>query len=184
MLIGITGRIAGGKGVVSDFFREREFRYLSLSQEVREEAKKRNIPMERKNLQDLGNTIRNEEGSEALAKRIIKKIDKNKNYLIDGIRNTGEVNELKRVFGKEFYLLSIDADLRIRWKNLQKRGKKSDPKTFEEFLEADKRDFQENLENGQQVKKCMDLADYSILNNSTIENLRKKLKDICKKIKC
>ena len=28
MLIGLTGRIAGGKGVISDFFKENGFEYL------------------------------------------------------------------------------------------------------------------------------------------------------------
>ena len=184
MLIGLTGRIAGGKGVISDFFREKGFEYLSLSQEVREEAQKRGIAHERKKLQDLGNLMRKEEGSGVLARRIIKKIDKSKDYIIDGIRNAGEIEELKKVFKNKFYLISVDAKLDLRWRNLQGRGKESDPKTFEEFLKADKRDFEENLENGQQVKKCMSLADYSLLNNGTIEELMKKLKILYKKIKC
>ena len=183
MIIGLTGRIASGKGVVSDFFKEKGFEYLSLSQEVREEAKKRGILIERKNLQDLGNLMRKEESSGALAKRIIKKINKNKNYIIDGIRNTGEIQELKKQFKDDFYLISLDADLKMRWRNTQNRGKESDPKTYEEFLKADKRDFEENLENGQQVKKCMELADYSLLNNSTIEELNKKIEKIYEEIK-
>ena len=76
MIIGLTGRIAGGKGVASDFFRAKGFEYLSLSNEVREEANKRGLPLERKSLQDLGNLMRKEEGSSVLAKRVIKKIKK------------------------------------------------------------------------------------------------------------
>ena len=73
---------------------------LSLSQEVREEAKKRGMALERKTLQDIGNLMRIEEGSASLAKRIIKKIDKTKDYIIDGIRNSGEVEEFKKSFWK------------------------------------------------------------------------------------
>ncbi len=183
MLIGLTGRIAAGKGVISEFFKEKGFEYLSLSQEVRIEAKKRGIYLERKNLQDLGNLMRNEEGSGVLAKRIKEKIDINKDYIIDGIRNVGEIEELRKDFKDKFYLISVDSDLNFRWRNLQNRGKESDPKKFEEFLEADKRDFEENLENGQQVKRCMMLANYHVLNNNTIEHLREQLKEIYKKIK-
>jgi dephospho-CoA kinase len=183
MLIGLTGRIAGGKGVVSNFFKEKRFEYLSLSQEVREEAQKRGIALERKNLQDLGNFLRKEEGSGVLAKRIIKKIDKNKDYVIDGIRNIGEIDKLRKAFKKDFFLISVDADLNLRWRNLQNRNKESDPKSFEKFLEADKRDFGENIENGQQVEKCMNMADYSVLNNSTIEELNKEIEKIYEKIK-
>lgn len=185
MIIGLTGRIAAGKGVVADFFKEKGFEYLSLSREVREEATKRGILHERKNLQDLGNSMREVEGSGVLAKRIKEKMSENKNYIIDGIRNAGEIQELRNSFKNNFYLISVDGNLDFRWKHLQSRGKESDPKSFEEFIKADNRDFEENLENGQQVKKCMMLADYSVLNNSTIENLREKLKDICRKIeKC
>jgi dephospho-CoA kinase len=182
MIIGLTGRIAGGKGVISDFFKENRFEYLSLSQEVREEAQKRGMVQERKTLQDIGNLIRVEEGTAALAKRIIKKIDTKKDYIIDGIRNAGEVEELRKKFKDKFILISIDADLDRRWRNAQNRGKISDPKTFEEFIEADKRDFEENVESGQQVKKCMSLADYSLLNDGTIEEIREELKIIYKKI--
>ena len=124
MLIGLTGRIAGGKGVISDFFKENGFEYLSLSQEVREEAKKRGMVLERKTLQDIGNLMRIEEGSASLAKRIIKKMDETKDYVIDGIRNSGEVEELRKVFGKDFHLISINAELEIRWRNCQNREKK------------------------------------------------------------
>jgi dephospho-CoA kinase len=184
MIIGLAGRIAGGKGVISEYFKEKGFEYLSLSQEVRDEAKKRGIALERKALQNLGNLMREEEGQGVLANRVINKIEKEKNYIIDGIRNSGEVEKLKEAFREEFHLISVDAELEIRWRNAQNRGKESDPKTFEEFLEADKRDFEENLENGQQVKKCMSLADYSCLNNGTIEELREKLKSICEELKC
>ena len=182
MIIGLTGRIAGGKGVASDFFKENGFEYLSLSNEVREEANKRKIVHERKALQDLGNLMRKEEGSSVLAKRVIKKINKKKNYVIDGIRNSGEVEELKKVFKNKFILISVDADLKIRWRNAQNRAKESDPKTFEEFLKADKRDFEENSDNGQQVKKCMGMADYSLLNNGTIQELIAQLELVYKQL--
>lgn len=182
MIIGLTGRIAGGKGVASDFFKENGFEYLSLSNEVREEAKKRNLPLERKALQDLGNLMRKEKGSAALAKKIIKKINNKKNYVVDGIRNSGEVEELKKVFKSKFILISVDADLKIRWRNAQNRAKESDPKSFEEFLEADKRDFEENSDNGQQVKKCMSMADYNLLNNGTIQELREQLELVYKQL--
>jgi dephospho-CoA kinase len=183
MITGLTGRIASGKGVIAEFLKEKGFEYFTLSNEVREEAKKRGIPIERKTLQDLGNLMREEEGLGVLIKRVIRKMEENKDYVIDGIRNTGEVEELRKAFKENFYLISTDADLELRWRNMQNRGKESDPKTFEGFLEIDKRDAGENLGNGQQVKKCMELADYHILNNSTLEDLYLKITEVYKKIK-
>lgn len=178
MIVGLTGRIAAEKGAVSDFFKENGFEYLSLSNEVRAEATRRKIPHERKNLQDLGNLMREKEGLGVLVKRLEDKIEFNKSYIIDGIRNTGEVGELKAFFYNKFYLIAVDARQDLRWKRVQKRAKASDPKTFDKFILADNRDYEENLENGQQVNKCMKRADYTMINNGTIQELRNHLKII------
>lgn len=182
MIIGLTGRIAAGKGVSAEFFRTKNFEYLSLSNEVRAEATKRGIVHEREKLQDLGNLIRKEEGTGALVKRVNTHIKSYSNYIIDGIRNLGEVEELNRIYCNEFVLLSLDAPVEIRWRNVQKRGKVSDPKTFEEFLLADNRDYEENIGNGQQVRECMARADYHLYNDNTIEGLNCQLKKIYSEI--
>ena len=41
MIIGLTGTIASGKGVVSDYFKEKGFVYISLSNELRQIAKEK-----------------------------------------------------------------------------------------------------------------------------------------------
>ena len=181
MLIGLTGRIASGKGIVADYFIEKGFRYFSLSQEVREEARRRGIEITRKNLQDLGNEIREKEGAAAWAKRIKKKIRPG-NYVIDGIRNPAEVKELLKL--PDFKLISVDSPQEIRYKRVISRAKGSDKKTWEGFLEMDNRDFGENSESGQQVGRCMEMAEFKILNDSDLDNLYKKLNGICVEIKC
>mgnify|MGYP001614254230 CR=1 FL=1 len=50
--------------------------------------------MERCKLQDLGNKLREQEGLDVLAKRVISKITFT-DYIIDGIRNTAEVKKLR-----------------------------------------------------------------------------------------
>jgi len=86
MIIGLTGSLAAGKGVVSDFLKENGFDYLSLSNELREIAKERKIELTRENLQDLGNNLREESGSGVLAEKILLKI-KNQNYNIKIFEN-------------------------------------------------------------------------------------------------
>ena len=183
MLIGITGRIASGKGELAEYFNKKGFEYYTLSQVVREEAKKRNIEITRSNLQDLGNLIRREEGAGGWIKRLVGKLDLNNNYTIDGIRNPGEVERLSEI--KNFYLISVDAPEEIRFKRVLSRAKPSDPRNLEEFLKIDKRDFGENDPLGQQVGKCMEMADFRLINDSTLENFYKKINDIYyRSIKC
>ena len=182
MLIGLTGRIASGKGMVAEYLKSKGFEYTTISQVVREEAGKINIPITRESLQDLGNLVRKYEGSGAWIKRIIQKTDINGNYIIDGIRNPGEVLELRKIPG--FVLISIDAPQKIRFERVVSRNKESDAKTWETFLKMDERDFGiGEPEDGQQVGKCMALADNNIINDSSPESFHKKIEEIYKKIK-
>ena len=57
-------------------------------------------------------------------------------------------------------------------------------KSFREFLEVNERDLGKNEpEYGQQVAKCLQQADFLIINDSSVEDLRKKVEEIVKKIK-
>lgn len=184
MIIGLTGRIASGKAIVRKFLENKEFIYCTFSDVIREEAARRGIPIIRKDLQNLGNKVRQEEGGGAWTKYLINKMEPGKNYIVDGIRNPGEVYELKKA--KEignFYLIAIDAPQKIRFQRLIERARPSDPKTWEGFLDIDKRDFGENEpEYGQQVGKSMELADYRLNNESGQENFIKEIQKIYENI--
>ena len=186
MLIGLTGRIGAGKGVIVDYIKEKGFKYYTLSQVVREEAAKRGIDVSteegRGKLQDLGNLIRQQEGPGAWVKRILSKIEGSEDYIIDKIINPAEIEELRKT--GDFYLISVDAPQEDRFQRVLKRDKDSDPKEWEAFLEIDNRDFGEEDPLGQQVGKCMELADYSLVNDSTWEIFQEKIKELCEKIKC
>jgi len=176
MLIGLTGRISAGKGVAIDYFEERGFLHLTFSDAIIDEMKSREIPIERAKIQDTGNELRNKYGAGIWAVRLLEKMVNGKNYVVDGIRNPGEIYELRK--RRDFYLISIDAPQKQRFERLIKRAKPSDPKTWEDFLIIDKRDFGEEDSNGQQVGKCMELANYNVMNDSNIENFRTKIEDI------
>ena len=180
MIIGLTGRIASGKGFIKEFLEKIGFVYFTISDVIREEAAVRGIKIKRKNLQDLGNEIRNKEGPGGWAKRIIGKFEFGKNYIVDGIRNPGEVEEFKKL--KDFFLIAVDAPQEKRYERLRLRAKPSDPKTWEDFLEIDIRDFGEDDPKGQQVCKCMEMASFFIFNNSNIDILKKRISEIYKEI--
>jgi len=180
MIIGLTGRIAAGKGQIVNYLLEKGFNYTTISNLVREEAARRGIGITRENLQNLGNQVRKEEGASAWIKRLVSNIKENEDYIVDGIRNTGEVEELRKQ--RYFFLISIDAPQKIRFERMIKRAKPSDPKTWEDFLIVDKRDFGEENPNGQQVGKCMELADYVVMNDSSLDYLNKRIDEIYQKI--
>ncbi len=180
MIIGFTGRLSAGKGELSEMLKQRGFHYFSLSNEVREVARERGIEITRENLQKLGNSLREEEGVDVLAKLVVKKIIKNNysNSIIDGIRNPGEVNYLRQNI-RGFSLISLDAPKEERFRRMVERNRESDPKTWEEFLKVDDKDYGiGESESGQGVGKCMALADYHLYNDSNLDELKKKFEEI------
>ena len=181
MIIGLTGSKAGGKGVVSEILKEKEFLYESLSDRVREEAVKRGIENYTvKDLQNIGDELRREFGEGILAKKTLEKIDVNKNYIIDGLRNTGEIEELKKFGG--FVLIAIDASQKIRFERILKRARGSDPKDWESFLEMDERDIRSKEKSGQEVGNCMEMADIKIMNDASLEELKEKIRKILQEL--
>lgn len=179
--MGLTGRIASGKGIVAEYFIKKEFIYTSLSKVIREEAKRRGIEETRKNLQDLGNLLREQQGAGIWARKIADKIDASKDYVIDGIRNPAEVREF--MIFNDFYLISVDANQKLRYRRVVSRDKSSDKKTWEGFLEMDQRDFMEENPSGQQVGKCMHMADFHIVNDGSLEDFYGQIENIYQKIK-
>jgi dephospho-CoA kinase len=187
-IIGITGTLASGKTSVKDFFLSRfpSSYFISLSDIIEEELLKEGKELKRENFIEKGNELRKRYGDQVLVEVVTltlsEKIEK-QFLIIDGIRNPGEVEFLRKKFGKDFILIAVDAPREIRFRRLRERKKEGDPKTFEEFLEIDETDLGKNQpEYGQKVGECLKLADYLIINDGSINELNKKLEEIAKAI--
>ncbi len=177
MIIGVTGPICAGKDEIGKIFAKKGFERLSLVEELRDEARRRGIEITRESLQDLGDKIRKEKGADALAKKVAMKVSHGKNYVIESIRNPGEVGELKKL--KSFFLLCITASDVIRFARMVERGREQDPKTFDDFLKVEARDRGiGQAMHGQQNEACWKMATVTIVNDSTLEELDKKLESV------
>jgi dephospho-CoA kinase len=176
MYIGLTGTISSGKGVVAEYFKRDGFEYFSLSGILRKIAEAEEVSTkERKSLQDFGNSLRKKYGNGYLAQEVCRIIRHNiiENAVIDGIRNPGEIFELRQF--RDFYLISLDAGKRVRYKRMLERSRESDPRTWKEFSAMDARDLGKGeAESGQAVAACMKMADYRIRNEGTKEDLIRK----------
>ena len=171
MIIGLTGKNAAGKGELAKHMQSKGFVYLSLSDALREEATKRGLDHSRDTLISLGNELRKKFGNGELAKRVNEKIKKEKaagkmDFVIDSIRNPGEIDELRK--NKDFLLIGVVTDQKIRFQRLLKRGRIGDAATFEEFKKQEDKENNDEA-SGQQLDKCLELADKHISSNGTIE---------------
>ncbi|UCC38424.1 MAG: AAA family ATPase [Candidatus Aminicenantes bacterium] len=172
-IIGLTGTNGAGKGEVAAWFKNRGYTYFSLSDLIREELQKKGRDITRNNLIKKGNELREKFGPDILAKRVMKKL-KNR-AVIDSIRNPSEVKYLRKQ--KDFILLSVDAPVELRHERVKKRGRKESASTLEEFINKEKEEMKE-YEKGQQLLNCMKMADHTLINDGSLEDLYKKLEEL------
>lgn len=171
MLIGLVGRNAAGKGTIAEYLKKKGFGYFSLSDELREEARKRRISETRENMIELGNSLRRELGAGVLSERVEKKLDQTRNCVIDSIRNPAEAVVFKK--RSDFVLWFVDAKQKTRFERLKKRGRPGDPTAFEEFKWLEEAEEKGKLASSQNISKTIQMVDVAVKNDSSFENLYK-----------
>lgn len=182
IVLGFVGRICAGKGVSIDYLvKKHGFIASSCSDRIREEIRRRGQEISREVLQQTSWELKEKFGATILADRtwqllIEQGIEK---VAVDSIRATEEIEYLKTK--PNFYLIALEANQRLRFERLLQRqieGQK-EPTTWEEFVKVEKRD---ETGDGRNIQGCIDLADFKILNEGSLENLHQKLEEILKKI--
>lgn len=181
--IGLTGRMASGKGEVVRILKNHGLRYISLSDIVRREAAKIKAGLDRGQMQDLGNRLREQGGAGILGRMVRELIEaaEKSPWVIDGIRNPAEVLELKKMSG--FVLLGIQSELPIIMARLKLRGRSTDVVNEENLRVGLEREWGGNEPaDGQQVGRCLAMADFIIANNGSLPELEVGLDSVLKKI--
>ncbi|HJP19695.1 MAG TPA: deaminase [Nitrospinota bacterium] len=172
MIIGLTGENCSGKGVVADYLQKKSFYFYSLSDVIREELASKGTEITRDALIKAGNDLRQKYGPSVLAVKTAAKLQADKNYVIDSIRNPAEVEELKKL--TRFVLLKVMASPENRFERMKERKREGDPETLDEFLRIEKLEASNHDGAKQQVTACMKLADKTIVNDDQPEILYKK----------
>ena len=172
IVFGLTGKNASGKGTVAEILKRKNFTYHSLSDSLRDELKSLKKEETRENLIDIGNKLRQKGGPGVLADKLIPKLNSENNHIVDSIRNPLEVISLrKETLLRRFFLISVDANSRLRYDRLCSRGRIGDTDSWEKFVEQDKKEENNDDPNKQQLSRTMEMADYSIDNSGTLEDL-------------
>ena len=176
MLIGLTSRNAAGKDEVARFLVQRHgFAYFSLSDVLREELKKRGLPVTRENLIEAGNRLRLEKGPGALAEIALDSLKDKKDAVVVSIRNVGEIETLRK--RSDFTLVGVDAPVELRFQRARLRGRTDDEATLEDFIAREMAELAGG-ENEQQLDKCFHLCDRVIVNEGTLEELYAKTEEL------
>ena len=173
-VIGLVGPIASGKGTVAQILKELGFEYYSLSDRIREELARRNLPITREWLQNMGDELRGKYGDDILAQRTSELIAESPHtkIVVDSIRNPGEIRFLREHLDAKVTIIGVDAPPEIRWKRFVERGRNENVTTKEEFLAMDARETQKTGESYKiDITGCLKSADRVIKNEGTTDDL-------------
>jgi len=180
MIVGLTGRNAAGKGEVAKFLEAKGFYYHSLSDVIRDEVQKANLELTREQLVKTGRALRNEKGLDVLARKILKHLEDDKNYVVDSFRHPAEVQAFREQTG--FYLVAVEANPATRFKRIQQRGRESDPVSLEEFQALEEKEAKSQKNEGQQLMACDQLADFRVANNGALEELQDQVAELSRQV--
>jgi dephospho-CoA kinase len=188
MIIGVVGKIAAGKTTVAKFFEEKGFCRVScsdplidlLTHNVSDYSWIPELPEKaeptRDRLIEFGKYLKDKYGGDILIRLAVDKKRHCKNIVIDGVRSIEEVETIKRLGGKAIY---VEARPEVRYERLMRRRAEKDRviQSFEDFLRMD-----EEEEKLYHTTKLKDIADYVIVNEGTLEELRRKVEKIISEV--
>jgi dCMP deaminase len=174
MILGIAGLYASGKGEAVDFLVARSFAALSLSDVIREELARRGESESRERMIEVGNALRGAEGPGALAKRLLPRLQRDRNHVIDSIRHPGEV-EVLRGAAQQFRLIWIDAAEPTRLARIRSRARPGDPESLAELRRLEGRELGSGDPAAQQLLAVRALADDVVVNDGALPELHEQL---------
>lgn len=180
-LIGISGTNGSGKDTAGELLAEQYgYLFVSVSDLLRVELRKRGLEVTRENLRALSAEWRREFGLGVLVDKAIELAEKSGHtgVVASPMRNVGEAQHLKDRGGT---LVWIDANQHLRYGRIQNanRGRAGeDNKTFEEFQAEELAEMHPSNPDDPAVLNMAGvkaLADVAILNESDLSALQKTL---------
>jgi dephospho-CoA kinase len=178
-MVSVVGMAGAGKSEVARLFEENGFTRIRFGDVTDEEVKKRGLELNETNERDVRERLREELGMAAYAKLNLPRIDaalKSGDVVIDGLYSWEEYLFLKNYYGEGFYVAAVWASPKIRYSRLTERQER--PLTLDEAADRDKAEI-EHLNKGGPIA----VADFIMINESSVENMRETAKKIISEIK-
>ena len=180
--IGITGTLGAGKGTIVDYLvKEKGFVHFSVRDFITQEIERRGMPVNRDSMTIVGNDLRKQHSPSYITDELYKQAQETgKNCIIESVRTPLEVSELRK--NSNFYLFAIDADAKVRYERIVVRGSSTDNVSFETFIANEQREMTSDDPNKQNLKACIEQADYLFSNDGDFEDLHQKIEEVLDKI--
>jgi len=178
-IIAFTGMPFAGKTEAVKVAKDAKIPIIRMGDMVWKEVNKRGLQLNDNNVGTIANEMREKYGRDIWAIKTINKIKTMGNIesiVIDGIRNVEEIEVFKNELGNKFVIIAVETSEEMRQKRALKRGRKDDSKDVKKLKERDQREL------GWGLGSVIASADIVILNKGSIDDFRKKIKEILKRL--
>ena len=178
-VVSIVGMAGSGKTEVAHTFEKSGFTRIRFGDVTDEEVKKKGMVLNEKNERHVRELLRQEHGMSAYARLNLPRIDsalQKSDVVIDGLYSWEEYVFLKNYYGENFYVVAIWASPKARHARLGNRSIRG--LSPEEAASRDRAEI-ENTNKGGPIA----IADFTIINETSTENLRKETERIISELK-
>lgn len=182
IIIGITGTDGAGKGTVVEYLvSKKNFTHYSARVLFVSELEKQGLPTDRAHMREMANELRRMHGNDFLVRESLARAREkgDTHVIIESLRAMAEVETLRQEGGIVF---AVDADARVRYNRIRQRASESDHVTFEEFIKHEELEMNDPDPNGMQKAAVIQAADYTFINNATVEELYMHIEEALKEI--
>jgi dephospho-CoA kinase len=182
IIIGITGTLGAGKGTIVEYLvSEKGFVHYSVRAFLLKKIREQGLPENRDSMFHLANELRASHGPSYVTDQLYNQaLLSEKDCVIESIRTPGEIDSLRSK--GHFYLLAADADPQIRYQRIHLRQSETDQVSRKTFLENEEREMSTTDPNKQDLRKCIDMADFILLNNGTKKDLLLQLDKVLEQV--
>jgi len=181
MILGITGTIGAGKGTVVEYLVQKGFEHHSVREFLLEEIRARGLPEHRGSMRDVANELRQKHHPAHVIETLHGRAQEGgKDSIVESVRTVGEAEFLKAAGAS---IIAIDADRQARYDRVVTRGSSTDQISFEQFVIEEDREMASSEHWDMNVFGVMKMADFTIENNGTEEELHAKIEAILAKVR-
>ncbi len=178
IIIGITGTLGAGKGTIVEYLvQEKGFVHFSVRGYITEEILRQGLDVNRDSMVLVANKLRANNSPSYIVDQLYEQaLLTGKNCIIESIRTPGEVESLRKK--GNFLLFAVDAEPLLRYDRIIVRNSETDRISYTTFVSNEEREMQSTDPNKQNIGICIELADYTFYNNSSVTHLYEQLENV------
>lgn len=175
----IVGMAGSGKSEVAGVFEAAGFARVRFGEITDEEVGRRGLELNEANERRVREELRREHGMAAYAKLSLPRIDallQSADVVVDGLYSWEEYTLLKSHYGDRFTVVAVWASPAMRHRRLA--GRPIRPLGPEEAVSRDIAEIEQTNKGGP-----IAMADFTIINDSSLETLQKRTRDVVSALK-